>query len=385
MPIAQSERLISIETPLGKDALLLEALEGTEAVSQLFRFSLYLLAENNSLNFGSLVGKPATVTIASEAGQRNFHGIINHFSQGHGERLYRYHAVMVPSVWNLTQTSNVRIFQEMTVPDIIKKVFSDRGFTDYQFKLTGSYQPRTYCVQYRESDFNFISRLMEEEGIFYFFEHGEGSHKMIIGDSNSAFQACPGQASVTYAPKGGPQGKDFVSFWRQGQVIRTAKQTLNDYNFETPTNDLKVNVPTKATVGRNDKLEIYDYAGGYQKRPEGERLAKLRMEQEEAQHTQATGASSVRTFVAGYTFNLSEHYRGDYNGSYVLTSVTHQAASNLDGETSYSNTFTCIPASLPFRPARMTPKPVVHGLESAVVVGPSGEEIYTDKYGRVKV
>jgi type VI secretion system secreted protein VgrG len=390
MAYVQTGRLISITTPLGRDVLLLEGFSGQESISGLFNFTLYLLSESHNISFGAVVGKPAAIQLSDgNGGERYIHGIISQFSQGYVEgRFARYHAVLVPWLWNLTRAADCRIFQNKSVLDIIQEVFRERGFSDFRIALSRAYQPRGYCVQYHETDFDFVLRLMEEEGIFYFFEHASDKHTLVLSDSPSAHQSCPGQSSVPFSPHGGPQGQDSISGWLREQEVRPAKYALTDYNFETPTTSLAVNVPTLVTEGRNDKLEIYDYPGEYQNKGEGERYVKLRMEEQETLHTKISGASDCRSFIPGFTFNLTDHYRSDYNGSYLLTSVSHQAASNLrtgGGDASYSNSFTCIPSKVPYRPARVTPKPIMRGLQTAVVVGPDGEEIYTDKYGRVKV
>jgi type VI secretion system secreted protein VgrG len=303
------------------------------------------------------------------------------------DRFYRYQMILVPWLWNLTRTADCRIFHNQTVPDILTRLFKDLGYSDFDLRLTRTYQPREYCVQYRESDFHFVSRLMEEEGIFYFFEHTANQHVLVLCDASSMLQPCPGAGSYPYEPVGGPRGGDALTSWVQTQAVRSAQYTLADYNFETPTNSLQVHTSTTATVGNNTRLEVYDYPGCYAKRPDGERYVKLRMEEEEAQHTQIHGRSDCRAFVPGYLFRLTHHYRREYNTTYLLTAVTHRAANNLLSAVpaSYANTFTCIPKTTPFRPARVTPKPVVQGLQTAVIVGPKGEEIHTDKYGRVKV
>jgi type VI secretion system secreted protein VgrG len=389
MPVTQTERLISVKTALGEDVLLLEALSGEEAMSQLFQFTLYLVSDDRSVSFGSIVGKPATVEIETQDGTRYISGVISDFSQGSATRLCRYQARLVPWLWNLTRTADCRIFQDKTVPEIIEQIFEDLGYSsgnDYKLKLTGTYEPRTYCVQYRETDFDFVSRLMEEEGIFYFFEHSADGHVMVLGDSAQACPPCPEDSGFTYGPERGEVRTDAVTSWVYEQEVCPAEYTHTDYNFETPSTDLKVSAPTVAEVGRNDKLEIYDYPGEYLERAEGDRYAKLRMEEQETTHTVIEGTSTCRPFVTGHVFDLTDHYRADFNGSYVLTSVAHQASSNIVGDdASYSNTFTRIPKDVPFRPPRVTPRPFVRGLQTAVVVGKDGEEIWTDKYGRIRV
>jgi type VI secretion system secreted protein VgrG len=389
MAWSQAGRQITVTSPLGKDVLLLEALEGEECISDLFEFKLHLLSENASISFADIVGKSMTLTLQGKGGARYINGFVNCFVQGNkaGPTLTRYQATIVPWVWNLAQTADCRIFQNKSVPDIIQQIFSDLGFSDFQMSVTGTYNPRTYCVQYRETDFEFVSRLMEEEGIFYFFQHSDGKHVMVIADAASAHQACPVLSTAVYEPAAGVQQGTSVTSWMQLQEVRPAKYTLTDYNFETPSNSLLVTRPTTVTVAKNDKLEIYDYPGEYLKTDEGNRYVRLRMEEETTPQTQIEGTGDIRSFTAGCTFDLSRHYRGDANGTYVLTTVNHRGASNIlsGGADTYSNSFTCIPKAIPYRPARATPKPVIRGCQTALVVGTAGEDIDTDKYGRVLV
>ncbi len=188
MPLTQKNRLVAIDTPLGKDALLLSAIQGNEGISTPFSFELDLLSANNSIKFKDIIGKNVTVSVVLADGKkRYFNGVISRFAQGPGEdggdiRLASYSATMVPWLWLLTRTSDSRIFQELTVPEIVETVFQDYGFLNFRLDLSGSYDKRDYCVQYRETDFNFVSRLLEEEGIFYFFEHEKKKHTLIMAD-----------------------------------------------------------------------------------------------------------------------------------------------------------------------------------------------------------
>jgi type VI secretion system secreted protein VgrG len=401
MALLQQDRLVSISTPLGKDVLLVESLEGTEAVSALFRFQLVLVSEKRDIALSALVGQRVTLDLELPGKKHRFvNGFVSRFSQGDVDsRVSHYYAEVVPWLWFLTRTTDCRIFQKKNVPDIIKQIFKDLGFTDFKLQLQGSFEPREYCVQYRETDFNFVSRLMEEEGIFYFHEHADGKHTLILGNDPGVHQPCPNQAQARYGYMiGGVQDKDMITRLHIEQELRPGKVTLNDYYFETPSNDLKVSAPSAVSVGGNGKFEIYDYPGYFAKRfdgddkagkvrPDGERTTKLGMQGEEAFHKILNGAGSCRAFTPGYKFELTEHRRADLNGPYVLVEVSHTATNNLgssEGAT-YDNTFTAIPAAVPFRPARVTPKPLVHGSQTAVVVGLKGEEIDTDKYGRVKV
>src|SRR5882672_10450285 len=200
MTYTQENRIISLETPLGADTLLLQGFTGSEAISRMFRFHLDLLSENRSIAFGDIIGKPVTIKIGvAAASQRYFNGYVSRFAQsGSDVRFAHYQMEVVPWLWFLTRNADCRIFQNMTIPDIIQQVFKDRGFTDFKVSLTGSFEPREYCVQYRETDFNFVSRLMEQYGIFYFFEHQETKHTLVLGNSPAAHQACPHQSKVRY-------------------------------------------------------------------------------------------------------------------------------------------------------------------------------------------
>jgi type VI secretion system secreted protein VgrG len=308
--------------------------------------------------------------------------------EGENLRFSTYRAVMVPWLWLLTRTADSRIFQKLSVPEIIEKVFGEKNFADFKIQLQGSYEKRDYCVQYRETDFNFLSRLMEEEGIHYFFEHEEGKHTLVLADSPQANAPCPGQEIARYQMSaGGWLEEDVIGGLERSQEIRPAKHTLNDFNFEAPNTDLTVNVPTRLTLGPGER-EIYDYPGLYAKKEAGDRLARIRMEEDEARITTVVGQSNCRAFTSGYRFRLAFFYRGDMNNKeYVLTSLDHQAeqAWEDNAELAYHNRFACIPHEVPYRPLRKTSRPVVHGTQTAIVVGPAGEEIHTDEHGRVKV
>ena len=391
MAHTQDERLAAITTPLGKDVLLLEGFSGSEGISELFRFDVRLLAEvDTTIDFDAIVGKNVTISIFTPAGDRYFNGLVSRFSQGESDSTFTaYTAEVVPWLWMLTQTADCRIFQDKTVPDIVMQVFKDLGFTDVRQQLTGSYPPREYCVQYRETDFNFVARLMEQYGIFYYFQHEKGTHTLVLADAKAAHQPAPLQAKARFhrIAAGETLTDHVVTRWRRQQQVRSGKFTLTDYNFETPSVNLAVNVDSQ---GSSSKFEIYDYPGEYQKRAEGEALVRTRIEEEECQRLIVDGGGSCAGFTAGYKFDLTEHPGKIHNGAYVLTRVSHEASepgyrSQNAGEFAYRNSFTCIPVGVPFRPRRRTLRPVVEGPQTAEVVGVAGEEIYTDKYGRVKV
>jgi len=397
----QDNRFIRIDTTLGVDELLLHSFNGEEGISKLFHFELAMHSENRSIQFDSIVGKKATVTVfLPDGSKRHINGIISSFSQGGSSPLEggtaptvftSYYATLVPWLWALTRTSDCRIFQNMSVPDIIAKVFKEHGFSDFANRLYGAFDPREYCVQYRETDFNFVSRLMEEEGIYYFFEHTQDKHILVLANRPNEFKSSPLHKEVSYKSViGDKREQDVINEWNQSQEVRPGQYTLADFNFQQPTLDL-----TATVIGKDErKLEIYDYPGEYREKGQGERLAGIRMEEEQTPLIVISGSSACGGFTPGYRFDLRDHYRRDFNKSYVLTSVYHSADQGADYRSSvehaaaefhYANRFQCVPHPTAFRPPRLTPTPVVHGSQTAIVVGPSGEEIYVDKYGRVKV
>jgi type VI secretion system secreted protein VgrG len=395
MPYTQTDRLIAIDTPLGDDVLLLQSLAGQEGVSRLFSFNLDLLSEHASISFEDIVGQQITASVTlGDGSQRCFNGYVSQFLQGGSATLFtHYQMEVVPWLWFLTRNANCRIFQNLSVPDIIQSVFSNYSFSSFKNSLTASYEPRDYCVQYRETDFNFVSRLMEQYGIFYFFEHENGKHTLVLGDSPAVYQVCPGQDVAHYNQTiGDLDSEDVITGWDVKQELHTGKYSLTDYNFETPSTSLMSSDPTVVEIGGNSAYEIYDYPGDYLNRSQGSSLTRIRMQEMEAAHKLIRGSSVCRAFTAGYKFDLEAHYLDDMNDSYVLTEVQHSASvgasygsKDASSREIYSNHFTCALASEQLRPARITRRPFVQGPQTAVVVGKSGEEVWVDAYGRVKV
>jgi type VI secretion system secreted protein VgrG len=393
---SQQHRLLALDTPLGKDVLLLQDLTGHEGLSRLFSYELNLLAfEHSSISFQDIVGQKVTISIQLPDGTpRYINGYVSRFTQGDtDDRMFtHYRAEVVPWLWFLTRQADCRIFQNMTPPDIISQVFNLFGFKDFRLSLKSEYSELDYCVQYRETSFNFVSRLMEEYGIFYYFDHAvQGKHTMVLGDQSSALPACPGSPISYDTAVGGLDDPEAIADWHVEQEVRTGKYTVTDYNFTTPSTSLLANEPTVVKLSASQSLELYDYPGLYTTKDQGDVVAKLRMQEEEVSYMVASGASNCRGLATGYTFQLKNHYRGDQNTTYVLTEVHHIASV---GQTytsagtvteSYSNTFRCIPSSVAFHPPRVTPKPFVQGPQTALVVGKAGEEIWVDKYGRVIV
>jgi type VI secretion system secreted protein VgrG len=353
----QTNRLLQVTTPLGADTLLVTAFNANEQISSLFTFDLSLIAENSTqIDFSKIIGNDITLKIATlGAGGVNdwryANGICSNFSEGdRNERFTSFSAEVVPKVWLLTRRARSRIFQQKSVPDILKVVF--QGY-DCDFQLRGDYQYREYCVQYRETDFNFASRLMEEEGIYYYFKHSDGSHKMVIADTPQSHDTVPGLPNARYdVVRGGPQIGDQVFGWQKTQALRASKYTLWDHSFEQPKQNLeaKENIVDSIEVGTvshklktqaNEPLEIYDFPGGYAVRFDGvspsggdqptrlqkifddnKRTVKLRMQAEALPSITITGSSGCSKFVAGHKITLQRHFYAE--GDYVLVSVEHK-------------------------------------------------------------
>lgn len=410
---------MAVTTPLGKDRLLLIRLNGDEEISRLFCYRLDLLAVNGtSIPFEQLLGQDISVRLNTADGTpRYVSGICSQVAQaGRDETFTSYRMEVVPKLWLLTHNIQSRIFQQITVPDILKKVLT--GF-DVAYEIQGTFEPRDYCVQYNESDFDFASRLMEEEGIYYFFRHTAEGHKLVLANTPQSHTELPVASRLIYEMvEGGKRPEDRVFGWEKVQGLRTGKVTLWDHCFELPHRHLEANRPIQDSVkvgkvthpfklAANNKLERYNYPGEYAqrfdginpgggKRPEdlqkifrdNQRTARIRMEQETVPGLVIRGESNCRQLVSGHRFTLERHF--DADGGYVFTSVTHSATlddyrSAATGAFEYSNQFTCIPFDLPYRPQQLTAKPTIHGTQTAVVVGPPGEEIWPDQYGRVKV
>ncbi|MFZ5758278.1 MAG: type VI secretion system Vgr family protein [Thermodesulfobacteriota bacterium] len=404
MDITQENRFLQIKTALGEKVLLITAMHGTEAISAPFQFELDLVsAIDHSINFDDVIAKNVTVSLRLHDGEeRFFNGYFSSFAQSRtsteeeeGKLLFsHYRATMVPWLWFLTTTSNIRIFQNKTVPDIVEKIFGDHGLNDYELDLTATYTPRVYCVQYRETDFNFVSRLLEGEGIFYFFKHENGKHTMVLSDHVNGHPDLAPHKEVSFQlDTGAEREEDVITALDVAMSIKPSKYILNDYNFETPTANLLAETESKLKLSPIEG-GLYDYPGRYGDHSMGTERTRCRMQELETALTVLSGESGVRSLASGCKFTLEDFPRTDLNDKiYVLTSVTHHITQTSyrsqsrkkEEQDTYSNTFTCIPHANPFRPARLTPKPVVQGAQTATVVGTAGEEIEVDKYGRVKV
>jgi type VI secretion system secreted protein VgrG len=381
MPFAQTARYISISTPFGADKLHVRSLRGEERISGLFHYYLEVIAEDNALDFSKIVGKSVTVSIKiSDDTTRYINGIVGRFVQGGSDaRFTTYFMEVHPWLWLMTMARDSRIYQNKTVKDIVTGLFTELGFTDYTDSTKATYTALEYCVQYNETAFAFVSRLMESAGIFYFFKHEDGKHTLILGDDSTAFADCAGAATVDYGSFGNETIQTAVLSCTIEELVIPGSFAVDDFGFETPSTDLMGS--TDSTVATNgSKRRIYEYPGGFATKDAADGLSKLRLEAEEAPRQVLRGESLAAGFVPGGKTTLQNHYRESVNAAYVVSRVSHVAV-----EDSYSNSFEAFPAANTFRPRRTTRKPVIAGTQTAIVVGKSGEEIWTDKYGRVKV
>ncbi|OYP35464.1 type VI secretion system Vgr family protein [Rhodopirellula sp. MGV] len=396
MTLQQQNRLLNLTTALGDDVLLLTSFSGSEEIGRLFNYQLEMISDDPAIEAKSLVGTPIGWSIElADNTKRHWHGYVSSLSRGdidsEGRRNYRVN--VVPWLWFLTQTSDCKIFQETDVPKIIESVFQDCGFTDFEFKVQLDHKSWEYCVQYRESDFNFVSRLMEQEGLFYFFQHSEGKHQLVIADHATAYYQLP-ESTVDYPDNIGSHAiVDHLTAWERQYQFIPGKYAQTDYNFKTPSTSLAADSSSTSVIDL-DKIsdyELYDYPGEYEEKSVGDVETRVRLEAEETRYDIISATSFCKTFQAGGRFTVGKHRDTSEEGQgFAITSIDHMASEPMAYETGgsnelvYRNNIRCIPASRVFRTARQTAKPIISGIQTAMVTGPPSEEIYPDEFGRVK-
>jgi type VI secretion system secreted protein VgrG len=400
----QDHRIVAVNTVLGKDVLSLKEFSGEEALGRTYTFTLTLLAESDGIDPAQLLGTDATVRLeipppqGSGTGQtRYFHGFFSKFSHVGYDRqgLSVYEALLVPWLWFMSRSTDCRIFQQETVPAIITQLFNEVGSADFELQLQRSYNPRDYCVQYRESDLNFVTRLMEDEGIYYYFRHQNGKHTLMLVDSMSSHQPYEGFEEIIFrGSTSGVQLKPYIHVWRAGHQVKPGVFVHNDFNFEQPKPFTNTRLVTKAVQPKPNKAsdyEHYEAPGGYLTVPDGDVYAKLRIQELQAGFATASGETVARGLSTGYIFNLAQYPRQDQNQGYLVTSSKFQirnapgASGGADTRALFACQFTVLPTDGVFRLPRITTRPRIRGSQSAMVTGPEGQEIYTDQYGRVKV
>ena len=385
--------LFTLSTAAGGE-LRVVGFSGEESLSGLFEFRLELAGAE--VDLAAMLDKPAVLKIDGVEAPRFVSGVISAFEYvGQARHLQLYEAQLVPWIWRLQHRHDCRVFQAKSTPDILKDVLVGAGLASegFRFELLGEYAPRDYCVQYRESDLGFISRLMEEDGIFYFFEHSADRHVLVMADYPGAHPPIPGASGLWFCPPGGMLvEREHVKQFRFGERVRPGKVSLRDFNLHKPGLPMEAAEAAKVRA----ELEVYQYPGEYQDpgqggSHQGATQAKVRLEGLQAQRRVGSGSSDCPRITAGHTLRMLGHPRHDLDGEYRVLHVSHaghqpQALDqDATGDFSYSNEFGVSERDLPYRPEPTTPRPTMRGLQSATVVGPAGEELYTDKHGRVKV
>ena len=364
---------------------------GEEGLSKLYRFEVVLATQQSDIDFEEVVGHQGVLTVSGLEQERYVHGVVDTIEQRESVSGYTvYHLDLVPAAWQLSYRHDCRIFQEMTVQQIISGILKSAE-VEHQFRITGQLVKLDYCVQYRESDWAFISRLLEANGLLYFFAHGPDEHVLQIIDDYHQHPDIPGGSTVEHHAPGttSSDGEHLHRFYFK-ESMGSGKVTLTDYNFQKPTLEMEVQQEAR----RHGSLEVYDYPGVYELPEHGRDLARVRVEEVKTMHRVGRGDSTCPRLSAGAVFTLAKHPRAALNGRrFTLVTVEHHGErlnKNLDGgaldhRLTYSNALACIPREVQFRPARVTPVPKISGVQTAVVTGPAGEEIFTDKFGRVKV
>lgn len=375
MPLSQHRLPLTVTSPFASGSLRVRAVHGREAVSEPFRYEVEMESDDGALDLAGAVGKELAVAVErTGAGPRWVHGVVTRFAQEPAPvRAARYRAELRPRLWLLTLRAGCRIFQGRTVPQILDELFAGHAVRS---ELKAAYEALDFCVQYRESDFAFASRLMEDAGIAYYFEHAAGGHTLVLADDAQAFEPCPELPTARLRLAGtGAELDDAVTACTLEHAATSDRVQLDDYNFQTPSAALLA-----SSAGDRDTHVVFDYPGGFGAQAAGEQVARRRWEERTADAARLAGTSTCRGFVAGHRFTLAGHGRDDANAAWVLRAVSLRA--DQDG---YANEFEAFPAGTAFRPPRQTPRPVIAGTQTAVVVGKAGEEIWTDPHGRVKV
>ncbi|WP_426133029.1 type VI secretion system Vgr family protein [Pseudomonas sp. PWP3-1b2] len=389
----QASRLAKITSPLGPDVLLLNEMGGGEELGRPFNYELQLTSLDANIDLNQLLGKPMSVAVQlADGGERYFHGLVARCSQNIDQGQFAsYQVTLRPWLWLLSRTSDCRIFQNLSIPQIIKQVFRDLGFSDFEDALSRPYREWEYCVQYRETSFEFVSRLMEQEGIYYFFRHEQDRHVLVLADAYGAHTTVPGYASVPYYPKDEQQReRDHMHNWHLAQEVQPGSLELNDYDFQRPSASIDVRsaMPRPHTAG---DYPLYDYPGTYVQSADGEHYARTRIEALQTLHEQIEFSGNARGLGSGHLFSLTGFSRQDQNREYLIVGTRYYIVQESlesgggSGSAQFESSLTCIDAQQSFRPLANTHRPIVKGPQTALVVGPKGEEIWTDQYGRVKV
>ncbi|WP_275629648.1 type VI secretion system Vgr family protein [Pseudomonas sp. 273] len=395
--IPQNRRLVKLTTPLqSAQELLLDHFTGGEGLSRLFSFNMGLISQDAHIELKSLIGKPALLEIElADGGTRPIHGYITRFaSNGSDGGLAHYSATLSPWLWMLGRRFDSRIFQDQTVEQVITQVFSPYGaLPKFEFRLSKALKPHSYITQYRESDLNFVQRLLDNEGLFYYFEHTNEQHTLVVMDDSTLLKPLPAQPRIRYHSAAVTESADSITGWSGQRQLQSGRVAMQTFDYKQPGNLLQVGLDSVNQQGDVEAFEIFDFPGQYTHgtHDDGEALVRNRLEALEVQAKLFYGASNCRGMSPGYTFELLQHYDHDNDSAddrqFLLLGVQHGGSNNyLTGdEAHYTNEFTCIRRKIPYRPTLSAERPRISGPQTAIVVGPPGEEIFTDSLGRVKL
>ena len=403
MNFTQDKRQISITTPLGEDVLLFRSMNAAEQLSDLFEYQVELQSTKKNIPFADIIGKNVTITLKlQDGGERFYNGIVTKFSSfgGFGQ-LTSYLATIRPWAWLLTRSTDCCIFQEKTVVEIVteiceKGVYGGHARLDKSL-LGGGYPKLDYCVQYRESDYNFISRLLEHAGIYFFFKHEKASHTMVLIDSSGVHKTFPKYETIKFATDDTRDryGDECITSWVTTGEIQSSGFETNDFDFETALNCTNGILRVKESIDaafNQPAYQQYDYPGLYTKPDVGHKLALARMESIHGQCEQIEASTNARGLTVGCKFTMEKHPVDEHNREYLITSAhfrlssdDYQASGSGDGGKLFEARFVAMGTKYPYRAPSRVAKPMVQGPQTAMVVGKAGEEIWTDKYGRVKV
>lgn len=379
-----------------RDDLMVLSFSLNEGISRLFDLHVLIESHADALDLDQIVGQAARFIVRGATADRYVHGIVRSIDRkGHKGRYGHYDAHVVPAVWLLTQRINCRTFQDMDVEQIVTQVLSDAGLargTDFRFDLVERHPAREHCVQYRESDFDFICRLLEEEGIHYVFDHTSGGCAISMADHPGAHAAIEGDPELPLLPPDGRLHDEHVMRIEHSRQIHCGRSALNAFHFEQPRLDLRAD----ATGDAFAELEEYDHCGSYTDQDAGSLAAERNLQRRAVPRRRAVGQSDCIRLQPGRWVQLTAQGREPLDGRYLITELSHgghnppalreeQGGNAAGDQFQYLNVFTAIPAQTPYRPPRITPRPVIHGVQTAIVVGARDQEVEVDKYGRVKV
>ncbi|MDN3719134.1 type VI secretion system tip protein TssI/VgrG [Roseibium salinum] len=391
--LKQANRMAELTSVFGKDELSVVTVECDEGLSEDFEIRLEVVSQQEDLDFDKAIATHMTVKVVTNNGDtRYFDGLLTDAKWlGHQGAYYVYRLTMRPWFWLLTKNSNCRIFKDKSAPDIISQVLGEHDFADFRNKLTESYDPIHYCVQYRESDYDFCCRLMEEFGISYCFEHQDGKHTMILADAKSSYTPITGNSTIPFIPLGGDSQRDeeHLSHWVPSRKFRTGKFAYNDYDFEKPSASLEAEKDAGSKY-RAGSLENYDYPGRYVEKDKGTKFSDIRLQAEQAEDKRIETSGEVPRIYAGGLFTLKDHPHGPQNKEYLVVRASHRliteqyrsGSAGPQGE-AYTGTYDVLSTDIPFRTPASTRKPRIPGPQTAKVVGQG--EIDVDEYGQIMV